>query len=290
MPNVLDLRRRIRTIRNTQQITRAMKMVAAARLRRAQEAVMSRRPYSDRMLSVLRSVAARVEQPSHPLLVERPVQRILLVLVTSDRGLCGAFNSNAIRAAQYYRAHHGEQISLLAVGRKGRDFFRRHKVAMVSEHVDWFLRPVQWAHARSLANEIAALYADESVDAVDFIYNEFKSMLSQRVRVERILPVKAVIRGSAAVAAQEPPRVDYIYEEPPAELFRTLLPRYVESQVYRALVESQAAELAARMTAMDAATNNAGELIDTLTLNLNRARQAAITKEIIEIVSGAAAQ
>lgn len=288
MPNVLDIRRRIRTVKNTQQITRAMKMVAAARLRRAQEAVTRARPYSDGMRELLRRIGAQAQDVEHPLLAERPVKRILLVLVTSYRGLCGAFNSNLIRAGQYYLRHHQEGVSLLAAGRKGRDFFRRHRVPMAGEYADLFARPVTIEEARELAHAVSKLYAEGSVDAVDFIYNEFKSVMSQRVRVERYLPVRAGESGESGARERTP--TDYIYEQPPEELFQALLPRYLEAQVYRALLESQAAEFAAKMTAMDAATNNARELMDRLTLNLNRARQAAITKEIIEIVSGAAAQ
>jgi len=288
MPNVLDIRRRIRSVKNTQQITRAMKMVAAARLRRAQEHVLGARPYADQMLAVLASVAARIEpgeQAAHPLLAQRPVKEVLLVLVTADRGLAGAFNANLIRAAQYYLAGHRDQeVSLVAVGRKGRDFFRKRPVEMIGDYPNVVGRRIEFGHAQEIASRIIALYSDETVDAVDLIYNEFKSIMTQRVRVERYLPVKPIepVQGEALI--------DYIYEQPPAEIFKSLLPRYVEAEVFRALLESQAAEFAAKMTAMDAATNNAGELIDSLTLNLNRVRQAAITKEIIEIVSGAAAQ
>jgi F-type H+-transporting ATPase subunit gamma len=242
------------------------------------------------MLAVLSSVAARIErtdQPIHPLLAERPVKKALLVLITSDRGLAGPFNANLIRAAQYYissRRGEGREVFLVAGGRKGRDFFRRRPVSMIGEYVKFFGRRLEFSHAQELAARIIELYAGESVDAVDFIYNEFKSVLTQRVRVERFLPVKRLKPGKGE------PLIDYIYEQPPAEIFKALLPHYVETEVYRALLESQAAEFAARMTAMDAATNNAGELIDTLTLNLNRVRQAAITKEIIEIVSGASAE
>jgi len=288
MPNVLDIRRRIRSVKNTQQITRAMKMVAAARLRRAQEHVMGARPYADQMLTLLGSVAARIdksEQALHPLLAERPVKKIALVLVTADRGLAGAFNANLTRAAQYYiGAHRDQEVSLLTAGRKGRDFFRHRPVKVIGEYTNIAGRHLDFSHAQEIAHRIIELYSDATVDAVDFIYNEFKSILTQRVRVERYLPVKPI-----PPAAGEP-LGDYLYEQPPSEIFKALLPRYVEAEVFRALLESQAAEFAARMTAMDAATNNAGELIDRLTLNLNRVRQAAITREIIEIVSGSQAQ
>jgi F-type H+-transporting ATPase subunit gamma len=287
MPNILDLRRRIRSVRNTQQITRAMKMVAAARLRRAQERVVNARPYAAEIRTLLESAAARLEpseQAAHPLLAVRPEEKTLLVLVTADRGLCGAFNANLVRAAQsYLDKRPGRPISILAVGRKGRDYFRRRGGPIAAEHIDVFSR-LEFAHARAIAGEIIELYTSGSVDAVDFLYNEFKSIMTQRLTVERQLPIRPidVVPGEALV--------DYIYEQPPVEVFHRLLPRYVEAQVYRTLLESQAAELAARMTAMDAATRNAGDMIDSLTLNMNRVRQAAITKEIIEIVSGAAAQ
>jgi len=283
MATLLDIRRRIRSVKSTQQITRAMKMVAAARLRRAQDSIFNARPYANQMMTLLESLAARTEQRAHPLLAERPIEKLLLVLITADRGLCGAFNANLIRSAQAYLAEHGNQeVSIMAVGRKGRDAFRKPPYKMVAEHVNLFGR-LQFSHAQQIAKEIIDLYTEQKVDAVDFIYNEFKSILTQRVMVERHLPVKPVqpLAGEALV--------DYIYEQPAPEIFDALLPRYVGIEVYRALLESQAAELAAKMTAMDAATNNATELIDSLTLHLNRVRQAAITREIIEVVSGAAA-
>jgi F-type H+-transporting ATPase subunit gamma len=283
MANVRDIRRRIRSVKNTQQITRAMKMVAAGRLRRAQENVFNARPFANEMLAMLSSVAARTDQSAHPLLMQRPVEKMLLVLITADRGLCGAFNANLLRAAQNYLSEHSaQQVLMLAIGRKGRDFFRRRPVRIAGEHTDLSGR-VTFAHARTIAAQIADLYTRAEVDAVDLLYNEFKSVLVQRLTVERHLPVRPF----------QPPLgqavIEYIYEQPPTEIFRALLPHFVETEVYRALLESQAAEFSARMTAMDAATNNAAEIIDALTLNMNRVRQAAITKEIIEIVSGAAA-
>jgi F-type H+-transporting ATPase subunit gamma len=283
MATLLDIRRRIRSVKSTQQITRAMKMVAAARLRRAQDSIFSARPYANQMLTLLASVAARTEQRDHPLLAERPVEKLLLVLITADRGLCGAFNTNLIRAAQgYLEEHSDKQVSIVAVGRKGRDAFRRQPVTIVSEHVNLFGR-LQFSQAQPIAKQIIELYARKEVDAVDLLYNEFKSVMTQRVMVERYLPIAPVqpVEGEA--------QIDYIYEQPAAEIMEALLPRYVEIEVYRALLESQAAELAAKMTAMDAATNNASDLIDSLTLHLNRVRQAAITREIIEVVGGAAA-
>jgi F-type H+-transporting ATPase subunit gamma len=284
MANVLDIRRRIRSVKSTQQITRAMKMVAAARLRRAQERVFNVRPYANQMLALLGSVAARTAQRSHPLLAVRPEENVLLILVTADRGLCGAFNANLIRATEKYLEEHAErQVSMIAVGRKGRDFFRKRQVNILSDYVGIFSH-LEFSHAQQISKQITELYAAGAVDAVDFIYNESKSVLTQRLTVERYLPVKPI------QPAESETLVDYIYEQPPEEIFGVLLERYVESEVYRALLESHAGELAAKMTAMDAATNNAAELIDSLTLHMNRVRQAAITKEIIEIVSGAAAQ
>jgi F-type H+-transporting ATPase subunit gamma len=287
MPNILDLRRRIRSVRNMRQITRAMKMVAGARLRRAQERVLAARPYANEIRTVLESVAARVdssEQNLNPLLVVRPVHKVLLVLVTADAGLCGAFNSNLIRAAHsYLNEHAGEEVSLFAVGRKGRDHFRKKSASIVGERVNFFSK-LNFADAQAITAKVIELYTDRKVDAVDFLYNEFKSIMTQRVTVERYLPIPPMRPAEGQFL------VDYIYEQPPAEIFSRLLPRYVESRVYRALLESQAAELAAKTTAMDAATRNASDMIDSLTLYMNRVRQAAITKEIIEIVSGAQAQ
>jgi len=283
MATLLDIRRRIRSIKSTQKITRAMKMVAAARLRRAQDSIFNARPYANQMMALLESVAARTEQREHPLLAVRPVEKVLLVLITADRGLCGSFNTNLINAARTYLEGQGnKEVSMIAVGRKGRDFFRKRAFKIVSEHINLFGR-LEFSHAKEVAKEIIDLYTQEKVDAVDVVYNEFKSVLVQRVRVERYLPIKPV-QPAAGEAL-----IDYIYEQPAQEIFSALLPRYVEIEVYRALLESQAAELAAKMTAMDAATNNAAELIDSLTLHMNRVRQAAITREIIEVVSGAAA-
>lgn len=287
MPNILDLRRRIRSVRNTRQITRAMKMVAGARLRRAQERILRARPYAADIRSVLESVAARVdpsEQSAIPLLAVREVRRVVLVLVTADRGLCGAFNSNLVRAAhQYLDQNANLEVSMLAVGRKGYDHFRKRPVRIAGEYTNIFSK-LEFSSAKAIAAQIIELYSDAKVDAVDFLYNEFKSIMTQRVVVERYLPIPPVKPAEGQYL------VDYIYEQPPAEIFGLLLPRYVESQVFRALLESQAAELAAKTTAMDSATRNASEMIDSLTLYMNRVRQAAITKEIIEIVSGAAAQ
>jgi F-type H+-transporting ATPase subunit gamma len=283
MAALLDIRRRIRSVKSTQQITRAMKMVAAARLRRAQDRIFNARPYANEMVTLLLSVAARITDRSHPLLAVRPIERQLLVLITADRGLCGGFNTNLIRAAQVYLDEHRDRdVSMITVGRKGRDYFIRRPVKVIGEYVNIFGR-LEFSAAQPISKSIIELYTTEKVDAVDFIYNEFKSIMTQRVKVERYLPIQPVAppQGEALI--------DYIYEQPPQEIFNILLPRYVEIEVYRALLESQAAELAAKMTAMDAATNNAKDIIDSLTLYMNRVRQAAITREIIEVVSGAAA-
>jgi F-type H+-transporting ATPase subunit gamma len=283
MAALLDIRRRIRSVKSTQQITRAMKMVAAARLRRAQDRIFNARPYANEMMQLMQSVASRTSERSHPLLQERPIQKMLLVLVTADRGLCGAFNTNLIRAAQVFLdEHRDKEVSIIAVGRKGRDYFAKRSAKMVSEHINIFGK-LEFSQSQAISKQIIDLYTEEKIDSVDFIYNEFKSIMTQRVVVERYLPIKAV------EPAKDETLIDYIYEQPPLEIFNALLPRYVEIEVYRALLESQAAELAARMTAMDAATNNAKDMIESLTLYMNRIRQAAITREIIEVVSGAAA-
>jgi F-type H+-transporting ATPase subunit gamma len=284
MPSLLDIRRRIRSVKNTQQLTKAMKMVSAAKLRRAQERVMSARPYANQLRSVLASLTAKIENISHPLLEVRPEERILAVVVTADRGLCGGFNSNIIKAAQTFLVENvANDKRMFSVGRKGRDYFKRRTVNIVSEHVNFFSK-LGVADAREISQQIIEMYTKAEVDAVYLIYNEFKSVIQQRIVVERLLPL-----AGAEVAATSS-TVDYIFEQPPQEMLNRLLPRYVEIQVYRALLESAAAEHGGRMAAMDAASRNAGEMIDSLTLNMNRIRQAAITREIIEVVSGAGAQ
>ena len=278
MPNILDIRRRIRSVRNTQQITRAMKMVAAARLRRAVERVLNARPYANQMRAMLASVAARTAERSHPLLATRPVEKVLLVLVTADRGLCGAFNSNLIRAAQGYLAEHrGLKVSMLCVGRKGRDFFRKRNAVITGEYLGLYQKPV-YNEAAAIAKKVVDRVKNNEIDAVYMIYNEFKSVMAQTLISSRILPVQPPAGGE---------RIDYIFEQPPAELLASMLPRYIEIQLFTAILESTAAEHASRMTAMDSATENASEMIASLTLTFNRARQAAITKELIEVVSGA---
>jgi len=283
MPNILDIRRRIRSVKNTQQITKAMKMVSAAKLRRAQERVMSARPYAQKILSVLNSLVTRSEGQTHPLLEDRGGERIQLVVVTADKGLCGAFNSNIIKAAQtFIGEHRHRQLALNCVGRKGRDFFRKGSAKIVHESVNIFAR-LDYSHAKQVSAVLMEEFVNKEVDTVYLVYNEFKSVIQQRIVVEQLLPIQKLAVSETASL------IDYIYEQPAGEIFSSLIPKHVEVQVFRALLESAAAEHGARMTAMDAATNNAIDLIDSLTLTMNRARQAAITKEIIEIVGGAAA-
>jgi F-type H+-transporting ATPase subunit gamma len=358
MPNILDIRRRIRSVINTRQITKAMKMVSAAKLRRAQERALAARPYAQMLTNVLKSLVARAEiydpetgEPKHPLLAQREEKNILLIVVTGDKGLAGAFNANITKAAiRFLESKAGKNTDIEAVGRKGRDFLRRRypgakvqtrslaelaesieaepetaeraaTIQVTGEHVG-VLGKVEFAPASALAQNVIQRYCREEIDAVYIVFNEFKSVIAQRLIVEQILPVEQIgeqavrlaeemteeekkrakeaavsagvgMRGTegAAEAASQfgTAQVDYIYEQPPADLFRALLPKYVSIQIFRALMESVAAEHAARMTAMDSATNNATDMIDSLTLIMNRARQAKITKEIIEIVSGAAA-
>jgi F-type H+-transporting ATPase subunit gamma len=283
MPSLLDIRRRIRSVRNTQQLTKAMKTVSAAKLRRAQERVFSARPYAAQLKNVLANLTRRVEEISHPLLEVRPERRILFIVVTADRGLCGAFNSNITRTAQVFiRDHTGQEIKVLAVGRKGRDFFRRRHIPMRAEFVNIFSR-LDYGTARDIAENVIQAYTDGEVDTVYILYNEFKSVIQQRIVVEKLLPISRIETQSSE------PQTDYIFEQPPQEIFNRMLPRYVEIQIYRALLESAAAEHGARMASMDTASRNAGDMIDSLTLNMNRIRQAAITREIIEVVSGAGA-
>jgi len=294
MPTLLDFRRRIRSVKNTQQITRAMKFVAAAKLRRAQERVFAARPYAGETLSLLRSAVARIERPAHPLLARRAEEKVLLLVVTGDKGLCGAFNTNVIRKAQeFLREHAGRGLEVIPVGKKGRDALRKRKVSVTAEYINISTR-VEYAQAKEVAGRVMEIFTTGQTDAVYAVYNEFKTVLTQRLLVEKILPIDpqvfepAPAERAAAGGHGTEAIVDYLYEQPPAEVFDRLLPHHVETQVFRVLLESAAAEHAARMTAMDSATNNASELIDQLTLRMNKARQASITKEIIEVVSGAA--
>jgi F-type H+-transporting ATPase subunit gamma len=356
MPNILDIRRRIRSVINTRQITKAMKVVSAAKLRRAQDRTLAARPYAQMLTNVLKSLVARAEiydpetgEPKHPLLAQRPEKNILLIVVAADKGLAGAFSANITKAAtKFLELQSGKNIDIEAIGRKGRDFLRRRypaaevqtrslaevedsgepeperhgragRIQITGEHVG-VLNKLEFRQAQALCESVIERYRREEIDSVYVVFNEFKSVISQRLVVEQILPVEQIgepaIRlaeemteaekkkakeaaVSAGVGMHSSDRghesaefgseVDYIYEQRPEELFRALLPKYVAIQIFRALLESMAAEHAARMTAMDSATNNATDMIDSLTLQMNRARQAKITKEIIEIVSGAAA-
>jgi F-type H+-transporting ATPase subunit gamma len=358
MANVLDLRRRIRSVKNTRQITKAMKMVSAAKLRRAQERAISSRPYSAMLASVLESLKRRIDiydpatgEIRHPLLRTREEKRVLVVVISGEKGFAGAFNSNIIKAAvNFLDANTDKQIDIETVGRKSRDFFRRRypaakfadqpeehavrperqrseRIEITGDHAGLLEKP-NFERVREVGEEIVARYEHEEIDAVYIVYNEFKSVIQQRVVVERILPILefgshdiaqaeemspqaraqaghaamtagiSILPGEADACARQfedeakkfgTAEVDYIYEQPPGEIFDDILPRYITSQIYHATLESVAAEHAARMTAMDAATSNASDMIDSLTLTMNRVRQAAITKEIIEIVSGAAA-
>ena len=285
MAKTRDLKRRIRSIRNTMQLTRAMKMVSAAKLRRAQERIFSARPYARQLDAVLQSLASRANPELHPLLEVRPEERIELIVVTSDRGLCGSFNTNILKTGvAFLREQEGKALVLQAVGRKGRDFFRRRRWTIRREWAD-VLRSVEFSLAHEIGEEVSARYTAGEVDAVYLVYNEFKSAVAQRPVVERLLPIsKAEVEEGPKTTIE-----DYIYEPDPQSLFLRLLPHHVDMQIYRGLLESQAAEHAARMSAMSAATTNAGELIDQLTLKMNRMRQASITTEIIEVVSGAEA-
>jgi F-type H+-transporting ATPase subunit gamma len=293
MPSLIDLRRRIRAVKSTQQITKAMKMIAASRLKRAQDRVIAARPFAQRMLKVLNGLVSRVDQDAHPLL-RIPAQgsgRPLLIVITADRGLCGSFNSNVIKAAGQFILNEapGRDIALGLVGRKGRDFFRRRGFEVRYETVGIFQK-MTFADAIDIADAAIEDFTAGAASSVYLVYNEFKSVMTQRIVVERLLPIPR-LEGEAArqEGVGTGPTVDYLYEPAPEEIFRELLPRHVQIQVYRALLESNAAFFAAQMTAMDAATRNSTDMIENLTLYMNKVRQAAITREIIEVVSGAAA-
>jgi F-type H+-transporting ATPase subunit gamma len=296
MPSLLDIRRRIRAVRSTQQITKAMKMVAASKLRRAQERVTHARPFATEMLRVLNSLASRVDPAAHPLLDERAIPsaggRVLLFVITADRGLCGSFNTNVIKSSGNFIAENaGRDVALGLIGRRGRDFFARRGFDVRYEQINLFAH-LRFEDAQAIAKAAIDAFDGGDVDSVYLVYNEFKSVLQQRVVVERLLPIpRGAFAGehSAEAQAAQPP-VDYLYEPAPGQLLAELVPSHVEVQVFRALLESAAAEHAARMTAMDAATRNSADMIDQLTLYMNKVRQAAITREIIEVVSGAQVQ
>jgi F-type H+-transporting ATPase subunit gamma len=314
MPSLIDIRRRIRAVKSTQQITKAMKMVAASRMRRAHDRIVSARPFSKQILRVLYGLASRVDPSAHPLLAARdinlPGARILVIVVTGDKGLAGSFNSNVIKAAAtFFVEHPGRQIELLLVGRKGRDFFRRRGMSIAGEHIGIFSH-LESKNAVAIARPVIEAFTTDRVDGVFIIYNEFKSIMQQKLVVEQLLPIpRATLEADLAAAAGPAPtstgynldvdrvgridpgsRVDYLYEPDAATIFAELLPQYVHTQIFHALLESNAAFYAAQMTAMEAATKNSAEMLDSLTLYMNKVRQAAITREIIEVVSGAQAQ
>ena len=296
MPSLIDLRRRVRAVKNTQQITKAMKMVAASKLRRAQERIMGARPYAVQMQRVLGSLAGRVDTSIHPLLATRepsPEGRSLVIVVSGDKGLCGSFNTNVIKSTTAFITSSPQPCSLGLVGRKGRDYFGRRGFTVLFEQVGIFQK-LSFADARAIAQTATESFTSGAFDRVLLVYNEFKSVISQRVVVEQLLPIpRGEVEGAHAERTASPTEVvnltDYLYEPSAQEIFNQLLPRYVEVQVYRALLESNAAFFAAQMTAMDTATKNSAEMIASLTLYMNKVRQAAITREIIEVVSGAEA-
>jgi F-type H+-transporting ATPase subunit gamma len=305
MPTLLDFRRRIRSVKNTQQITRAMKFVAAARLRRAQESALAARPYAEELARMLRSIMSRIEEPQHPLLAKRPEQNVLVIVLSGERGLAGAFNSNILRKANdFIRKQGDKKIVAIPVGKKGRDALKKAGFSFAAEHIN-VLAKVEFSVARDIATLVTELYAKEEIDAVYIVFSEFKSVMTANLVVQKLLPVEEVREGDGKEHDAEKQQdahgangkegekkkdetpIDYIYEQPEERLLGKLLPRYIETQILRSMLESSAAEYAARMVAMDSATKNAGDVIEALTLHMNKVRQAAITKEIIEIVSGA---
>ena len=282
MANIRDIRRRIRSAKSIQQITRAMKFVSAARLRRAQDRVIAARPYAKQMIAVLNSLATRVPEQAHPLLARRGDDKIELVVITADRGLCGAYNTNIIRHALEFLVRHSDRdVELNIIGKRARDFFRRRSYAVRHEAVGVLQKP-SFADAAAIAKDLIDEFVKGEKDQIWLVYNEFKSVVQQRVILEPLLPIQRLEHPDDGT------RQEYLYDEPPAKIFAGLLPRHVEAQIFRALLEAAASEQGARMTAMEAATNNAAEMIDGLTLYANKVRQAGITKELIEVVSGAA--
>jgi F-type H+-transporting ATPase subunit gamma len=292
MPTLLDFRRRIRSVKNTQQITRAMKFIAAARLRRAQDTALSLRPYATGIREVLRSAMSRIENPDQfPMLAHRPEDRVLVLVAAGERGLAGAFNANVLRTAfEFIKSKGGKSVEVIPIAKKSREAFRKRDYKIVAEYVDVTTK-ADLKVARTITAEVMKIYEAHQADSVYLIYNEFKNVMAATLRVEKLLPLeREALAGheKGAPPASSAENVDYIYEQPAAEIFNKLVPRYVEMQVYRMLAETSAAEHAARMTAMESATSNASDVIDALTLHMNKVRQAAITREIIEVVSGAA--
>lgn len=281
--NLIDLRRRVRSVKNIRQITRAMKFVSASKLRRAQERVFSARPYANRMLAVLNSMASRAEPAGHPLLELRDAEKVMLLVVTGDKGLCGAFNSNIIKSAVQFieKEEVNESLSLTLVGKKGYEWFKKRPWPIKHQYLNIMSR-IDYSYAQEIARNVIRYYSETELDAVYLLYNQFKSVISQEIVLEPLLPIRRLEKFSEQDAL-----LDYIYEQPPAVIFDNLLPKHVETQIFRAMLESEASEHGARMTAMESATNNAEDMIDKLTLHINRVRQASITTEIIEVVSGA---
>jgi F-type H+-transporting ATPase subunit gamma len=306
MATLLEFRRRIRSFKSSQQITRAMKFVAAARLRRAQEAALAARPYAKELARLLRSIMSRIQDVEHPLLAQREEKTVLTIVLSGERGLAGAFNANILRKAnEFFRANGDKKILTIPVGKKGRDSLRKAGFKFAGEYVNVLAR-VEFRTAKEIANLATDLYAKGEIDAVYIIFSEFKSVMTPNLAVEKLLPIEKVVEDSAdgkdardgsrdkdeasdkkKDAEKDSSQIDYIYEQPAEHLLDKLLPRYIETQILRAMLESSASEYAARMTAMEAATKNAGDVIEELTLHMNKVRQAAITTEIIEIVSGA---
>ena len=295
MATLLDFRRRIRSVKNTQQITRAMKFVAAARLRRAQESALAARPYAVELGRMLRSIMSRIDEPQHPLLAKREEKNVLVIVLSGERGLAGAFNSNILRKANdFIRKLGGKKVVAIPVGKKGRDSLRKAGFQFAAEYIN-VLAKVEFGVAREISDLVTQLYMKEEIDAVYIVFSEFKSVMTANLVVQKLLPVEEIKEDESKAAAstkdgdkkQDETPIDYIYEQPEEQLLGKLLPRYIETQVLRSMLESSAAEYAARMVAMDSATKNAGDVIEALTLHMNKVRQAAITKEIIEIVSGA---
>jgi F-type H+-transporting ATPase subunit gamma len=294
MPSLLDIRRRVRAVKSTQQITKAMKMVSSSKLRRAQERILKGRPYAQEMLRVFNNLATRTDASKHPLLNDDPLAaRTLLIVITADRGLCGSFNTNVAKAALQFsidqpKSPDGRDVAMALVGRKGRDFFQRRGFDVKYEEVGLF-QNVQWAHAQAIATTAIKEFLGPEISSVYLVYNEFKSVISQRVVIEKLLPIPRLRAEDTNAGASAGQAADYLFEPDPEQLLNTLLPMHVSVQVARALLESSAAEHAARMQSMDSATRNAKEMVDRLTLYMNKVRQAAITREIIEVVSGAQA-
>jgi F-type H+-transporting ATPase subunit gamma len=301
MATLLDFRRRIRSVKSSQQITRAMKFVAAARLRRAQESALAARPYARELARLLRSIMSRIQDVQHPLMAQREEKNVLAIVLSGERGLAGAFNANILRkAGEFFRANSAKKVVTIPVGKKGRDSLKKAGFTFAGEYVNVLAR-VEFKTATEIANLATDLYAKGEIDAVYIIFSEFKSVMTANLAVEKLLPIEKIVEapgakddprsgektGDKKQAAQDSAQIDYIYEQPPEELLGKLLPKYIQTQVLRAMLESSAAEYAARMTAMEAATKNAGEVIEALTMTMNKVRQAAITTEIIEIVSGA---